>query len=160
MGQRAYKLKVADIKKLCDFFAIDRSGGKDKDTLVDILLDFLGQPGEKGLKHKGGSTKKKKQSRKSVEEEESSDNETESEDSDVRPKKGKPPAKKMKTSKGKSKSRMPSDGELRRWVNAYILCHNMEKSTLKHALEIAGEKFGVNLTSEKQKLKQFLADAL
>lgn len=160
MGQRAYKLKVSDIKKICDFLGIDRSGVKDKDTFVDILLDFLGEPGDKLLKFKEESRKNKRKSQ-AVEDDDDSDDETESEDSEVRPKKGKPSPKKSKSSKkSKSKTRMPTDGELRRWVNAYILCHNMEKSTLKHALEIAGEKFGVNLTSEKAKLKQFLADAL
>lgn len=162
MGQRAYKLKVSDIKRLCDFFAIDRSGAKDKDTLVDALLDFLGEPGENLLKHKGGlkgSAQKKRKSRKDDDEDQESDDETESEDYERKPKKIKP-SPKSKTSKAKGRARMPSDGELRRWVNAYIMCHNMEKSTLKHAMEIAGEKFGVDLSSQKAKLKQFLAEAL
>jgi hypothetical protein len=161
MGQRAYKLKIQELKQLCDFFAVNRTGLTDKDALVDQILDFLGEPAEKFLKHKGGSTKKKRKGRKYDEDDdddpESSDEES---DEDNYYSRQKSSIKKAKITKGKNKSRMPTDGELRRWVNAYIMCHNMEKSTLKHALEIAGEKFGVDLSSERAKLKQFLADAL
>jgi hypothetical protein len=55
---------------------------------------------------------------------------------------------------------MPDTGQLRKWTKAYICCFNMEKVTIKHALEIAGDKFGVDLSSKKSELKDLLTEEM
>ena len=184
MGQKAYKLKVAELRNLCDFFGIDRTEAKDKDGLVDALLDFLGEPQEKFLKGgKKGTPKPKKAGRKSSKEvtddEEDEDTEMEDvEDEEKKAAKGKGSAKKeSKSTPKKEKSngsakkgsastpstpagKLPSDDELRDWVGAYVKCYNMSKSTIKHAIQIASEKFDVDVAPLKPKLKQFLTEAL
>jgi len=44
---------------------------------------------------------------------------------------------------------MPSNPELREWVKAFIKCFNMDKVTVKKALELGSEKFGIDLKKEK-----------
>lgn len=53
---------------------------------------------------------------------------------------------------------MPDDEELRMWVKAYVACHNMNKVTIKHALKLARDKFGVKMDSKKQTMKEFLTE--
>jgi hypothetical protein len=180
MGQKAYKLKIPLLRKLCDFFAVDRSDAKDKDSLVDALLDFLGAPSEKHLKG-SKATPNRKASRKSKKEPEEEDAEEEDEEEEEEEKENvededeemedvvdvskakekvvKGSAKKP-TPKAKGKTNMPTDDQLREWVNAYVICHNMSKSTIKQAIEIANEKFDVDITPMKPKIKEFLRDAL
>lgn len=55
---------------------------------------------------------------------------------------------------------MPSDEQLRQWVRAYVRCFNLEKVTIKHALEVAAEKFGVDLASKKDTLKELLTEEM
>lgn len=176
MCQKAYKLKIPELRILCDFFGISRSEAKDKDGLVDALLDFLGEPCEKYLKGKRG-TPSKKASRKlnkgkeDEEEEEDDDDENRDEDSDKEIEDSEEEVKKKKsiekgsgtkktTPAATSKGKMPSDSELREWVKAYVKCHHMGKSTIKQAIEIASEKFEIDITPAKRKIKDFLRDAL
>jgi 5'-3' exonuclease len=46
-------MTVPGLKKLCDFFAIDRHLTQSKEALVDKLLDFLGAPNKNKLKGGG-----------------------------------------------------------------------------------------------------------
>lgn len=147
-SMRAYKLNLGQIKKLCDVFAVDRAKITTKDDLVDILLDFLGAPSEEALKSKG-SGKKEKESSKSAKkgskkdkaattDEESSAEEEEEETVE--------------------EGKMPTDKQLRQWVRAYVKCFNTSKATLKNAMEIAEEKFGVSLKDKKNQIKKLLTE--
>ena len=54
----------------------------------------------------------------------------------------------------------PSEKQLRQWVVAYVRCFNMEKVNLKHALEVASDKFGVDLSDKKKVLKRLLTEEM
>lgn len=156
MGAKTYKMTIPLLKKLCDFFAIDRASCHSKDVLVDTLLDFLGEPSEDKLKggkrakssSKDNGKKKGKAKTKDDDEEEPDDDEDEDYD-DVGD-------DKVDTPEGG----MPTDDRLRKWVRAYVRCHNMKTSTIKHALVIAGEKFGVDLAEQKTRLKEMLTEEM
>jgi DEK C terminal domain len=156
MGAKTYRMTVPQLKKMCDFFAIDRMNCNGKDALVDVLLDFLGEPEENmlkgGAKAKGkadsSSSSKKKSKAKKVE---AADDDA-GDYSDV----GDDGKEEATTKEGE----LPSDEALRKWVRAYVRCHNMKQSTIKHALEIAGEKFGVDLSEKKQRLKELLTEEM
>lgn len=127
------------LKKLCDLFAVDRAKINDKDGLIEVLLDFLGEPSEdklkgKGKKEKEGAASSKKESSKKIEKE----------DSDEEIEEGK----------------MPTEKQLRQWVRAYVQCFNTSKATLKHAMGIAEEKFGVSLAEKKEQIKEILAEEM
>jgi hypothetical protein len=62
--------------------------------------------------------------------------------------------------KNYKKGEQPSDDVLREWVRAYIACFNMETSTAKHAIKTASEKFGLDLTEQKEKIKEMLTDEM
>lgn len=53
---------------------------------------------------------------------------------------------------------LPTDDQLRKWVRAYVTCHNMNKVTLKHALEVASSKFGVDMEAKKKTIKLMLTE--
>jgi hypothetical protein len=164
MGEKAFNLKVGELRDLCDFFALDRSGIRDKADLIDRLLDFLSAPsaehvkGSKAAKasststRKGGSSKKKK--------DDSSEEESEEEDEDQdeeKPKKGKDKdADLLKVEKGK----VPNDDALRAWVKCFVQCYDLEKASIKVALQVARDKFGVDLGDKKDLLKEMLAEAM
>lgn len=160
MGAKTYKMTVPVLKKLCDFFAIDRTNSNGKDILVDVLLDFLGEPSETLLKGASGgkatrtdsksSSKETGKAKKGDDEEVEEAEEDAGEYSDVGDEKVEAAAE----------GELPSDDALRMWVRAYVRCHNMQNSTLKHALEVAGEKFGVDLTEKKSRLKELLSDEM
>jgi hypothetical protein len=157
MGTRAYKKTITELKKMCDVFSIDRyvlewsvfesfrqiashffcnsKGKNDKDGLVNALLDFLGEPSESLLK--GGSKKtfdgKKTKSRAAAQREENDE--------------------------ALEFGQMPSDSQLRTWARYFTKVYNMEKATIKVALEVASDKFGVDLKETKSVLKEYLAEA-
>jgi hypothetical protein len=60
----------------------------------------------------------------------------------------------------KDEQKEVGDKSLRRWVKAYVVCFNMDKATVKHAIETASDKFGVNKVSKKDVLKLFLTEEL
>mmetsp|Transcript_40478 Transcript_40478/g.56979 ORF Transcript_40478/g.56979 Transcript_40478/m.56979 type:complete len:178 (+) Transcript_40478:79-612(+) len=174
MSQKAYKLKVADIKKLCDFFLVDRtpSEGKksiDKDELIDRLLDFLGAPDEEFLndskakaiiakakkKHtpkkgkgtgKSGSPGGKKSKKGDDDEGDEVPVAEEVDDEDV--------------GEEEEDDDDPSDKQLRKWVKCYIGCFNLDKATPKHAVQTASDKFGVDLNNKKARIKQLLTEEI
>ena len=136
---KAYKLHVPQLKKLCDVFAVDRSGVNDKDSLVETLLDFLSVPDEKLTKGAGkkAATKKSTASKsKSAEDKTLDDYEEVVEGVE------------------------PTDQQLRHWVRAYVRCFNTAKVTLKDAVKIAEDKFGVDLSEKKKRLKELLTEEI
>jgi hypothetical protein len=177
MGEKAFNLKVGEIRDLCDFFALDRSGVNPKAELIDRLLDFLSEPSAEHVKgnkaaakasssaskRKGGSGKKKKKKDDSSEEESDEEEEEEEEEAEATPKKGK--KEKGKNDKGVDlhkveKGKAPTDDTLRAWVKCFVQCYDLEKASIKVALQVAGDKFGVDLGDKKDLLKEMLADAM
>ncbi len=173
---------LAQVRMLCDFFdviRVDESGNAlNKDDMIENLLDFLTQPHKDFLnveypdivaKKATGATTKKATTAAPT-------------------KKGTTPPPKMKavpkkaavkkatskTSKPKAEPPMdpfslikkhtsgtePSDGALRQWVKAYIVCFDMNRATTKHAIQTASEKFGIDLSGKKNTIKEMLADEM
>lgn len=142
---------------MCDLFDIDRSAGAgekpDKEFFVDKLLDFLAEPDKKltktwikNNKKKAAAAKKEKEvskkPKKKVEEESDVDEEEDEMFEEVDGKK------------------LPTDKALKRWVKAYVRCFNLDKATTKHAMETASDKFGVDLSDKKGRLKELLTEAM
>jgi ribosomal protein L12E/L44/L45/RPP1/RPP2 len=148
MTQKAYKLVIRELKMICDVFDVDRFPSTiDKDELIERLLEFLSAPNAKLTNAGGGggsakkkSAPKKKKGKKKQGEEETEDEESESE----------------KEEEGK----MPSDKALKNWVKAYVSCFNMDNVTIKHAIETASDKFGVDLTEKKGFIKKLLTESM
>jgi hypothetical protein len=185
MGDKAYKLTVPQLKKLCDFFEIDRyvpientldhrckrtdsflisyhlsdslsslctrQGKQDKDGLVDTLLDFLGSPDEKLLK---GYKKEKKDEKKTTGTKKAAPK------SKSKKEKGSEEEDDEKDYEVIERGTVPNEKQLRQWVVAYVRCFNMEKCNIKHALEVAGDKFGVDLADKKKMLKKLLTEEM
>uniref|UniRef100_A0A7S2SBY4 DEK-C domain-containing protein n=2 Tax=Eucampia antarctica TaxID=49252 RepID=A0A7S2SBY4_9STRA len=181
MATRAYKMTIPLLKSLCDLFDVDRIPveGKavvDKDTLIDRLLDFLGAPDTKYLKtpkkkvspkkRKISSIKsktptpKKKKVRKEIgkkaKQQEAIHDESETEDEmDV--------DSEMDADSEESEEevvKMPTDKLLRKWVRAYVNCFNLDKATTKHAIETASDRFGVDLSGKKARIKELLTEEM
>ena len=146
---RAYKLVVPQLKKLLDVFAVDRSDMKDKEALVEGVLNFFSEPSEDMLKSgtkktAAPGTKKEAPKKKSK----------------------KPAAKKTPESDSESEledveeDKEPDEKELRKWVRAYVRCFNTASATLKHAMGVAEEKFGVSLKDKKDLMKKLLTEEM
>jgi hypothetical protein len=145
---------------------VDRSqeDGKQltKEDLIDNLLDFLGAPDEdltKASKKKstkktstkktrGPAKKKTTRSKGKKEEEENDDEEEEAEEEDEPPD--------YSVVNEAKKGEMPSDVALQQWVRAYVACFDMDSATTTHAIATASEKFGVDMTSKKSRIKEIL----
>jgi hypothetical protein len=203
VSHRAFKMKHQEVKKLCDFFHLDRSLKTTKEELIDVLLDFLGNPDVSHLKSNGHKKKNKSKTFSSRDEEvdddddASRDGEDKEEGEDTLQLKSKVQKKKNKTKTTVVDDDANRDGEeqeededkndeenyeeytnddgefiakgehrevsvkaLRRWVKAYVACFNMDKATIRHAIQTASDKFGVNLASKKEILKQLLTEEL
>jgi len=170
---KAFKLTVAQLKNLITLFDV-HTEASDKETLIDNLLDFLGAPDAKLTKgfmkkknpkspitttkkrkasgeEKSSSKKKKlKKAEENVIEDEDDYEDYDDEGMDVE----------IHTPTTNDGKKMPSDSKLRKWVKAYVGCFNLDKATTKHAIETASDKFGVNMSSKKAKIKMLLADEL
>lgn len=137
---------MAQVRVLCDFFNVQRTDeGKplNKDDMIENLLDFLSQPNKDFLNPDEGSSRKS-----------------------VTPRK-KPSGKGRKSEespfalvKSHQKGKKPSDDALRQWVRAYIVCFDMDSATTKHAIKTASDKFGVDLTKTKDRIKELLAEEM
>ncbi|KAG7352344.1 hypothetical protein IV203_008392 [Nitzschia inconspicua] len=155
---RAYKLNIAQLRKLCDFFHVDVKGeGKkplNKDETVEKLLDFLGEPDVGLTVGESSSTEVVKVNKKKPNGKKTS--------TDLKPK----PAKKKKVAdpfeaiKNHPKGEKPSDKALRQWAKAYVVCFDMDQATTKHAILTASDKFGVDLAPQKAKIKDMLAEEM
>lgn len=149
MSQKAYKLLKSELKMLCDVFDVDRSPASiDKDELVERLCDFLSEPNPEltnASKSKGKSkTSSKKKSASKKKEKKETDDETEDEEEEEE----------------EEVEGMPSDKALRKWVKAYVTCFNINKVTLKHAIETASDKFGVDVSEKKGTIKTMLTEEM
>lgn len=176
-SKKAYKLTVPMLKLICDFFDVDRGadpGEKvDKDVLVDRLLDFLSAPSEEQTstyvkEHNSERSSAKETKSESSEDEANSDGDDEDggEEADDKEKNEeaddieKKSEAELKGGKHKKKidKKVPNDKVLRKWVRAYVACHNMRTATLRHAVEVASGKFGVDMKVKKESIKMFLTE--
>lgn len=55
---------------------------------------------------------------------------------------------------------LPTETQLRAWVQAYAACFNMKRMTTQHAIETASDKFGVDISSQKELLKELFVEEL
>ena len=168
-------MHIREIKQLCDFFNVDRKPGKneimDKDLLVDRLLDFLSAPND--------------ETRNSKEEEEESTTETSPPSSErlVSKKRKRSVVEESEDEKDEQggiedwvefsraegmfalvrdhdKGNEPSDVAVRQWVQAFVACYDMDTATMKMVLQVASAKFGVDMKSKKNLIKEFLVEEL
>lgn len=164
MSKRAFALNKSQIVDLCNFFALTLAPTKDepkmdKDTCVDRLLDFLGQPQKDWLvdsvkEVSGAAPAAKKKTpaaaaKKAPAATKTATATTSSTLSDY-----------QKIKKAIGKKKVPSEDVLRAWVRAYVACFNLDKATTKHAIITCSEKFGVDMSKQKQQIKQILAEEL
>jgi hypothetical protein len=176
MSEKAFKMTIPELKTMCDFFTVDRSAHEGenmtKEVLVDRLLDFLGEPSTK-LTKKGATSTKKGSAKKRKKQSDTAD-----EEKKMSAKKKKKATKKVAAKKESDDEieendeeadddddkalagGMPTEKALRKWVRAYVACFNMQSSTIKHALETASDKFGVDLSDKKALLKQLITDEM
>jgi DEK C terminal domain len=150
-------LQVPQLKKLCDFFCVDRTDYNGKDSLVDALLDFLGEPDEEKMKGTLAQPKKGKKGKKGLakKSEDAEDDDGEADNhgyDDVDDDK--------LTNPEFDSDGMPTDDTLRKWVRAYVRCHNMKTSSVKDALAIASAKFEKDISSQKARLKELLTEEI
>lgn len=135
-----------------------------------------GKKGKAGAKKANSGEKAKKEEKEKSGESEASDEEISDADDasknggkddgkdkddsndDSKAEKGEDKAKAKPKSKSKESGEIPSDEKLREWVKAYVACFNMESSTLKHAIEVASSKFGVDLSKKKKTIKLMLTE--
>jgi len=155
MTAKAYRMTVPLLKSICDFFCVDRSGQMDKEQLVERMLEFLRAPSIKGTKNGKLTSRKRSMDRESseprlakkakvVNDEKAVEDDTEDEHEE----------------KPSLDKEAPTDDMLRAWVKAYCACFNLDKVTTKHAIETASDKFGVDLSSMKEKIRGFLAEEI
>ncbi len=123
------------LKQITSHFVCYSKGKNDKDGLVNALLDFLGEPSESLLK---GGSKKHPDGKKT---------------------KSRAAAQKKEKEESLEFGQMPSDSQLQTWARYFTKVYNMEKATIKVALEVASDKFGVDLKDKKSLLKEYLAEA-
>lgn len=176
-SKKAFKLILAQVRMLCDFFdviRVDENGqALNKDDMIENLLDFLSQPHKDFLnveypdllaKKKVAVTPTKKAVPKKAGVKKSSDaTKPDSKKSlaTAKPKAEQPPPKDPFSLIKKHKNGAePSDAALRQWVKAYIVCFDMNRATTKHAIQTASEKFGLDLSGKKDTIKELLADEM
>jgi len=159
---RANRMTIPLLKIMCDLFDVDRShpgrpSALDKEGIVGRLLDFMVAPditltnaGKPKAKKRGrpsiSRSPKAKRSKKSeeieVEVEYIEDEEEEEEEEDA--------------PKGAEGKKMPSKKELQKFVRAYVTCFSMEKTTTKHLIQTASDKFDVDVASKRKDILELL----
>jgi len=165
---RAKRMTVPLLKVICDILDVDRSPmGKraplGKEVLIDRLIEFIAAPdlkltvggkinNKRSRSSSPAKTPKKKRARNSeeveveiIDEEMDEDEEEEEEEEGVEVIKG---------------NKMPTKRELRKFVQAYVTCFSMEKTTTKHLIQTASDKFDVNVSSKKKDILDLLAEAM
>eukprot|EP00555_Chaetoceros_dichaeta_P013428 CAMPEP_0198252858 /NCGR_PEP_ID=MMETSP1447-20131203/3305_1 /TAXON_ID=420782 /ORGANISM="Chaetoceros dichaeta, Strain CCMP1751" /LENGTH=652 /DNA_ID=CAMNT_0043938253 /DNA_START=30 /DNA_END=1988 /DNA_ORIENTATION=+ len=165
-ASRANKMFIPLLKSICDLFDIDRTPppkGKvalDKDSIVDRLLNFLAAPdvkltnaGTRTTKKRGRTSmskspkSKKAKKAEEVEVEVEYDEEMEEEEEEE---------EEEEIVKGPRVNKMPTKKELRKFVRAYVTCFSMEKTTTKHLIQTASDKFDINVASKKKDILELL----
>ena len=143
MSDKAKELGVPLMKSLLDMLSLDRRPptGKlpTKGFLTDLLLDFLAKPDANDInliKTPPPSSQQNAMTEYISEE----DNESEAEDEAL--------------------NNMPTDAELKKWVDAYVACFSMDKATAKHAIQTASDKFEMNLIKKRPVIMNLLREAV
>ena len=148
-------MTVAELRNMCDFFAIDRftetPNGADKDTLVDYLLDFLGAPDpdlvvDPNRKPVSPSKKKKKAAPKKKKRK--------------KPAEEKPPADPFAQVKAHEMGKKPSKKALQQWCRAFVVCFDMDNTSVKTAVKMATERFGVDMKERKAEIRDYLTQEM
>lgn len=132
MGRRAHRLSLNDIQRLCDFFAIDRSivpdGSNNKFALVNLLLDFLSVPMPEFLK-----------SVYNIDRNENNDSFSSSMKGHL---------KEKYNDIGfrccllyPQRNTQPPIHFIRRWMDAFMMCHNQARMTIGYVLNAALTSF-------------------
>jgi len=156
---KAFKMNKSQIETLCDFFGVGYSGdgGKSiiKEDMIDRLLDFLGEPDQSVLVQKEPPVTKKKTTPKPKKA--SQPKSRQAVKVKVKEESSKPPYHLIKDYE---KGKVPSDDAMRQWVQAYIVCVDMETATTKDAILTATAKFGVEMSSKKARIKELLAEEI
>lgn len=142
MSIKAYKLTTQELKMICDFFALDRGGRNTKDSLVELVLDFLEEPNDELCKQPPKKREKPSSSSKKGGEDSTSSSSS--------------PSKRIKLNY--TKGTMPSDAAIKTWVHAFAICHDMDQTTIKDAMKVANEKFGIDLKEKKSLIKECFAE--
>jgi len=172
LEQRAYKMQVPHLKAISDVFDVDRrpTNGKaflTKEELVNRLVEFICIPNIELTKSGKKESEARKRSRimknsPKTKKRSKGDNialeavVVESDDSD-----GSEDINEDDNEKsGYEKGSIPSDKKLRKWVKAYIACFNLEKATTKHAIQTASDKFGVDVSEKKGRIKELITEAI
>jgi len=63
---------------------------------------------------------------------------------------------KEEVGEGSRGKKMPTKRELRKFVKAYVTCFSMEKTTSKHLIQTASDKFDVDVSSKKKDILELL----
>lgn len=129
---RAYQLTLPEVKRLCSVMFLSTTN-LNKDDIIQRLLDFLSNP----QKRPGRPPVLRR---------------TLSVDYDDLPG--------IVGSRAVDEENMPTDHQLRQWTRAYVRCFNSDKVTVKHALETASDKFGLDLSSRHTRIKELLVEEL
>ena len=142
MSQRAYQHTLPELKRMCGVLFISTTNiSNTKDAFVGKLLDFLGRPtakaGRPPMKRRQVSTDYADlpgiEGSRIVEDEGSNMDDSIS-------------------------NTFPTDHQLRQWTRAYVRCCNPHKVTVQHALDMATDKFGMDLTSKYTRIKELLVE--
>lgn len=144
---------------LCNFFDVEdkdeNSKPLNKEDMIENLLDFLTQPNADFLKAKTGEAPKPKKKKATPKKKTASKAK-----SGTTPAKAKPAKEPFHLVRSHKKGKNPSDDALRQWVRAYVVCFDMDTATTKHAIKTASDKFGVDLTGTKDRIKELLAEEM
>lgn len=154
-SKKAFKLVLAQVKQLCDFFDVLKVSeeGKplNKDDMIENLLDFLSQPHPDFLSSENQDLSKKKTTPKKK------STSTKTTGTTPTTKALKDPFDLVRNHK---RGTMPNNETLRQWVKAYIVSFDMDSATTKHAIRTASEKFGVDMVPKKDTIKMLLAEEM
>lgn len=157
-------MNKSQIISLCKFFCLNLRPTEDepkldKDTCIDRLLDFLGQPHKDWVETGVEESEKKKPATKKAPAKKAAPAKAKAAKA-AAPPRNTTISDYAKIKKVAGKGKMPEDEVLRSWVRAYVACFNMDKATTKHAIVTCSEKFGLDLSKKKSYIKQLLAEEL
>jgi hypothetical protein len=60
----------------------------------------------------------------------------------------------------KNSGKMPTNKEIKEWVEHYVGCFNLNMVSTNHALTTAGDKFQCNMMDKKPMIKELLKDII
>jgi len=158
---RANRMTIPLLKIMCDLFDVDRShpgrpSALDKEGIVGRLLDFMVAP-DITLTN-AGKTKAKKRGRPSISRSPKAKRSKKSEEIEVEVEyiEDEEEEEEEDAPKGAEGKKMPSKKELQKFVRAYVTCFSMEKTTTKHLIQTASDKFDVDVASKRKDILELL----